>query len=135
MTMMVALVGGQALPNLLPARFYRPSSMLLVYTQTTKEKYERLKTALEQETIIYGLETDAYNIVKITEVLNQKLDNPEFTIYNSSVTVSPSQSHEVITNASQIQVISLQGYTLGTDRLTTSDAAELIAMVDKAMKR
>jgi hypothetical protein len=79
MTMMVALVGGQALPNLLPARFYRPSSMLLVYTQTTKEKYERLKTALEQETIIYGLETDAYNIVKITEVLNQKLDNPEFT--------------------------------------------------------
>jgi hypothetical protein len=42
MTLMVALVGGQPLPNLLPARHYRPDSILMVYTQTTKKMYENL---------------------------------------------------------------------------------------------
>src|SRR5438128_2012628 len=78
MTVMIALVGGQPLPNLLPARHYRPDSIILAYTQTTKRVYEKLKDTLQQETAVYGLETGAYNIVSIVETLNEKLETPEF---------------------------------------------------------
>ncbi len=78
MTVMIALVGGQPLPNLLPARHYHPSSIILAYTQTTKKVYDKLKATLQQETAVYGLETDAYDIVAIVETLNKKLEAPEF---------------------------------------------------------
>ena len=86
MTLMVALVGGQPLPNLLPARHYRPDDLLLVYTSTTKGVYERLMATLKEETTIHELKTDAYDIVTIVEDLNNKLDLPELakqsTVFN-----------------------------------------------------
>ena len=78
MTLMIALGGGQPLPNLLPARHYHPSGILLVYTQTTKKMYENLKAKLQQETTTYELETDAYDTISIVEALNAKLEKPTF---------------------------------------------------------
>ncbi len=77
MTVMVALVGGQPLPNLLPARYYRPGDVLLVYTQTTAQVFNRLKATLQKEATIHELESDAYNIVAIAKALNNKLEEPE----------------------------------------------------------
>lgn len=76
MTLMVALVGGQSLPNLLPVRHYHPESILLVYSKKTQEVYERLRAVLQQETQVYGLETDAYDIPAIVEKLNEILESP-----------------------------------------------------------
>ncbi len=41
-TTMVALVGGQPLPNLLPVKHYRLDAVILLYTDTTRKVYERL---------------------------------------------------------------------------------------------
>ncbi|SRR5579875_2905920 len=77
MTLMVALVGEQPLPNLIPVRSYNPDSVLLVYSERTKGVYERLKAVLESKTVVYELKTDAYNIVAIIEALNAKLKTSE----------------------------------------------------------
>jgi hypothetical protein len=76
MTLMVALVGGQSLPNLLPVRHYHPESTLLIYSKRTQGVYERLKAVLQQETQVYGLETDAYDIPDIVEKFNEVLESP-----------------------------------------------------------
>src|SRR5579883_2604366 len=74
MTLMVALVGEQPLPNLIPVRHYHPESLLLIYTNKTEPTYRRLKAVLEKETQVDGLETEAYNIITIVENLKDKLD-------------------------------------------------------------
>ncbi len=73
MTIMVALVGEQPMPNLLPARHYHLDGILLVYTQRTRSVCERLKAVLQRETAIYELETDAYNIAEIARRLSNRL--------------------------------------------------------------
>lgn len=79
MTLMIALVGGQPLPNLLPVRRYTPESLLLIYTPQTKKTYEQLQDVLQKETHVHGLKTDAYDIFAIINALNAELDKPEFT--------------------------------------------------------
>lgn len=79
MTLMVALVGEQPLPNLLPVRQYHPEGVLFVYSKRTQPVYERLKAVLEDETKVHGLETDAYDIVAIIEALNLKLGTQELS--------------------------------------------------------
>jgi len=74
MTLMIALVGGQSLPNLLPARHSHPDAVLFVYSKFTKPVYEKLTGVLQQETKVYGLETDAYNILMIEQALHQELN-------------------------------------------------------------
>ncbi|MHB8597025.1 MAG: PDDEXK family nuclease [Ktedonobacteraceae bacterium] len=74
MALMVALVGGQSLPNLLPARHSHPEAILFVYSNFTKPIFEKLKDVLRQETTVYGLETDAYNILTIEQALLQELN-------------------------------------------------------------
>lgn len=74
MTLMVALVGEQTMPNLLPVRHYHPEKVLLVYTARTKNKYELLRATLQKETEVYGLESEAYDIPTIAQALNAKLD-------------------------------------------------------------
>lgn len=73
-TMMIALIGEQPLPNLLPVRHYRPSDVLFIYTKRTKQVYDRLKATLQQEASVSGLETDAYDIVAIVEALDKQLE-------------------------------------------------------------
>ena len=74
MTLMVALIGEQPLPNLLPVRHYHPDNVLLIYTERTRQVYNRLKATLQQETSVYGLATDAYDIVAIVEALDAELN-------------------------------------------------------------
>lgn len=78
MTMMIALVGGQPLPNLIPVRHYhqqgRLDAVLLVYTNVTESVYQRLKSTIERDTIqVYGVKTDAYQISDIITCLDSKL--------------------------------------------------------------
>lgn len=78
MTLMVALVGDQPLPNLLPVRYYHPDKVLLVYTQRTEPVYRRLEATLRQEAAVYGLQTDAYNIAAVIHALDDNLGSSEF---------------------------------------------------------
>jgi hypothetical protein len=73
MTVMIALVGEQPLPNFLPVRHYHPSEVLLIYTEKTRQKYENLKVTLQKEVNVYGLETEAYDISTIARALNEEL--------------------------------------------------------------
>lgn len=74
MTLMIALVGAQPLPNLLPVRHDHSESVLFVYSTKTKKVYDQLKAVLQKETKVYGLETDAYDVHAIVKSLNAKLD-------------------------------------------------------------
>ena len=73
MTLMIALIGEQPLPNLLPIRHYHPDKVLLIYSDRTKPVYDRLEATLQQEVKVYGLQTHAFNIVTIVEALKQEL--------------------------------------------------------------
>jgi len=77
MTVMIALVGEQPMPNLLPVRHYHPDGILLVYTRRTQPVCERLKAILQRETIVYELETDPYNIANIAKNLKDRLAEPD----------------------------------------------------------
>lgn len=74
MTIMIALVGEQPLPNFLPVRYYQPGNLLLIYTARTRQKYEYLKVTLQKDVTVYGLETDAYDIPKIAKAIHEELD-------------------------------------------------------------
>lgn len=73
MTVMIALVGEQPLPNFLPVRYYHPSDVLLIYSAKTRQKYEYLESTLQKEVNVLGLETDAYDISAIVRALNEEL--------------------------------------------------------------
>lgn len=45
-TVMIALIGEQPIPNLLPIRYEKPDRVMLVYTDRTEKSYERLKDLL-----------------------------------------------------------------------------------------
>lgn len=70
---MVALVGAQALPNVLPVKAYRPDAILFVYSARTRLVYDRLCATLGPATAVHGLETDAYDILRITAALRERL--------------------------------------------------------------
>lgn len=86
MTTMIALIGEQQLPNFLPVCYYKPTHVLLVYTQRTEPQYKKLKAVFErkkagvsgnktgQDVEVFGVKTDAYDIVLIRDVINKELD-------------------------------------------------------------
>lgn len=83
MTTMIALVGGQTQPNILPILHYKPSNTLLIYTRTTQGQYENLKTALEKKKFnVQGLETDPYHIAAIVEKMNESLSEMTDLLFN-----------------------------------------------------
>ncbi len=76
-TTMIALVGGQPLPNLIPIRYYQIhglDSVLFVYTKGTKKIYDNLQQVLQEDVKVYGVETDPYDIITITQTINDKID-------------------------------------------------------------
>ncbi|HVB24670.1 MAG TPA: DUF1887 family CARF protein [Ktedonobacteraceae bacterium] len=79
MTLMVALVGDQTLPNFLPIRHYKPDNVLLVYTTRTESKYKQLKSALQQETTIFGLDlkSNSHETEAITKTLKDMFETEE----------------------------------------------------------
>lgn len=77
MTLMIALVGEQLLPNFLPVRHYLPEETLFVYTERTRPHYEKLAAVLQNKTHVIELKTDPYDIGKISHALRSKLTSPE----------------------------------------------------------
>jgi Domain of unknown function (DUF1887) len=67
---MIALVGEQPLPNLLPARHYQIKHACLLHTDRTQASAERLKLVLEDDQItVQLLPVDAFNIPAIVQAL------------------------------------------------------------------
>ncbi len=78
MTIMIALIGEQQLPNFLPVLHYSPTHVLLVYTERTQPQYKNLKAVLEQKKVkVYGVKTDPYDISIIVGAINEELTQNE----------------------------------------------------------
>lgn len=48
MTILIQLIGEQALPNLLVPAYLKPNRTLLVYTERTKQVKDRISTLIEK---------------------------------------------------------------------------------------
>ncbi len=72
---MVVLVGGQPLPNLLPIKHYRPDTVILLYTDTTRKVYERLCQTIQRMTQVSSLEVDPYDIVATEKALEDQIQS------------------------------------------------------------
>ena len=70
---MVALIGEQPVPNLLPIRHDQPSDVLLVWTTRTKQVAERLANLLKRDAAVFECEVDPYDITAIYQELHQKI--------------------------------------------------------------
>lgn len=76
-SIMVALVGGQPMPNLLPVRHLAPDGVLLIYTTGTQTVYQRLAALLRTTVNVYECPTDAYDIGMIETALRSRLTKPD----------------------------------------------------------
>lgn len=85
MTLMIALVGEQPLPNFLLARYENLDALLLVYTLKTEPVYKKLKAILKSAVAIHGLLTDPYNVIAIIKDLKDKLAESELASHQSLV--------------------------------------------------
>jgi hypothetical protein len=74
MTTMIALIGEQPIPNLLPIKHNKPSTVLLVRTNRTKSVSERLEKVAQNETSVSFCDVDPYDIPKIHQQLSQALN-------------------------------------------------------------
>lgn len=116
MSTMVALVGDQPLPNFIPLRHFSFDKVLLVYTKTKAEQFEKLEAVLKKEPClveIYTLETGAYDIPDIAAALNEELTclhlpNSEQLVFNLTGGTKPMSlaAYQVaqLRNASMIYV-------------------------------
>lgn len=69
-TTLISLIGGQALPNLLPALYLKPQRIVLVKTQQTNAVAEKIKPILEDNNIqVEELVVDAYDIAAVYQTL------------------------------------------------------------------
>lgn len=85
MTALILLIGGQPLPNLLPALHLRPTDAVLAYTDSTKLVSERLQSLLEDVDIAcHPVRCDAYAISITAKSLGEKLAklNADEVIFN-----------------------------------------------------
>ena len=73
MTMMIALVGEQPLPNFFPISHYQPEEVLFVYTKKTLPYYQHLRDVLQDSIKVFALEVDPYDIPNMTVKLRATL--------------------------------------------------------------
>lgn len=73
MTPMVALIGEQPVPNLLPLLHVSATDGLLVFTQRTAPQKDRLNRVLKGRTQIHELEAPPYDIAEINRRLEERL--------------------------------------------------------------
>ncbi len=75
---MIALIGEQPIPNLLPIRYEEPDRVMLVYTERTEKGFERLKDLLGA-TKIDPLKIDSpYDIFSILRDLRRSINDNGF---------------------------------------------------------
>jgi hypothetical protein len=73
--LMLSLVGEQPMPNLLPARFLEPQSLMLIHTARTEPVSQRLVKMLPNAGL---LPVEPYDILAIQEAIHQRLsDDPQ----------------------------------------------------------
>jgi hypothetical protein len=86
MSVMVALIGEQPVPNLLPLLHFAPTEALLVHTQRTAPQKERLAQVLMGRMNISPLDVPPYAIDQIRALLeravDERLDAGEVVIFN-----------------------------------------------------
>jgi len=75
MITMIALMGEQPMPNLLPVLYYKPERVVLIYTQQTEKVTERLQKILNEqsESLLLG-PIGAYNIANTEERICSWID-------------------------------------------------------------
>lgn len=74
MTILIALIGEQQLPNYLAARYYQPDVVLSVYSEKTEPQYKNLQKMLQHNGIsVDGIKTDPYDLATIGKAINDKL--------------------------------------------------------------
>ncbi|NJN66503.1 MAG: DUF1887 family protein [Chloroflexaceae bacterium] len=72
MSTMIALIGEQPMPNLLPVLYYQPERVVLVYTEKTEKVAQRLK-AIRNEAILLG-PVGAYDITDTEECIRSWIE-------------------------------------------------------------
>lgn len=80
---MISLIGEQPIPNLLPIRYEKPDRVILVYTDYTKNGFERLKNHLGDD-LVEPLKVDSpYDIFAIQEDLKMLINSKGFSSFNT----------------------------------------------------
>lgn len=89
---MIALIGEQPIPNLLPIRHVKPIEVLLVRTDRTKQVSERLEKVVKQDVGVHFCHVDPYDIAKIYTRLTKK--NRGFAMVNPGNHSEPDRRHQ-----------------------------------------
>ncbi len=79
---MIALIGEQQIPNLLPIRFEKPGRVILVYTDRTETGFEKLKDSLGVAHVDPLKIKSPYDIFEIQQDLRGFINNNEFNSPN-----------------------------------------------------
>ena len=83
---MIALIGEQPIPNLLPIRYEKPDRITLVYTNRTEKGFERLKGLLGEDIVDPLKIKSPYDIFEIEQDLGSFINrngfNPSHIIFN-----------------------------------------------------
>lgn len=81
MTTMIALVGEQPIPNLLPVRYLEPESLLLVHTKRTEQTAGRLRD-LMKDTETLMLNVQPYDIERIRHSIEEVAGGRSDLVFN-----------------------------------------------------
>jgi hypothetical protein len=71
---MVALMGEQPIPNLLPIRYDQPAEVLLVQTERTKKTAARLARIIRPKAEVFFSDVDPYDISAIYQELAERIE-------------------------------------------------------------
>lgn len=74
MKLMLALIGEQPIPNLLPIRYLKPEHVLMVYSDRTEPVTSRLQQVLAGELDVAQCRADAYDPVSVFRTIDEELE-------------------------------------------------------------
>jgi len=72
---MFSFIGEQPIPNLLPVKYFKPSKVVMIYTELTEEVKDRLKNVLNKQHFLIddSCKTDPYKMDEIISILERLL--------------------------------------------------------------
>lgn len=82
MKTMIALIGEQPIPNLLPIRYLKPEDTILVYTRRSQPVAKRLKGLISKDTNTILCQVDAYDFEDALEKLGNKIGSKSDLLFN-----------------------------------------------------